>query len=229
MSQASPTPEIVVTHVTSKDDFHALLQVEEAAFGPSPVMEILFPPSSSSAKSTKETGPSPQSVLNHQKIWATDPTAHYLKASLPDGKIIGMAVWHFLLDGTEPMRLWDMEMPPNTNREFADYFFGGANRTRKVAMAGKRHFLMLVLCVNPEYQRMGVGGKLLEWGLAEADREGVECWIDASPFGLGLYKKHGWKEVGYLDADLTKWGLEEGTPLHRMVHLVRQPKSSKVS
>lgn len=62
----------------------------------------------------------------------------------------------------------------------------------------------------------------MEWGLQEADREGVECWIDSSPFGLGLYKKFGWKEVGYLDVDLGRWGGEAGK-VRRTVHMVRSP------
>jgi GNAT superfamily N-acetyltransferase len=46
-----------------------------------------------------------------------------------------------------------------------------------------------MLCLSPEYQRMGVGRKLLEWGMQEADREGVECWIDCSLIGSRLYKE----------------------------------------
>lgn len=31
----------------------------------------------------------------------------------------------------------------------------------------------------------------MEWGLKKADELGVEMWIDSTPFGLPLYKKHG--------------------------------------
>lgn len=71
-------------------------------------------------------------------------------------------------------------------------------------MKGEKHFWLQILCVDPEHQRMGIGAKLLEWGVQGADDQGVKCWIEASPFGKGLYKKYGWEEVGLLDVDVRK-------------------------
>ena len=70
---------------------------------------------------------------------------------------------------------------------------------------------------------MGVGNALLESGLREADKEGVDTWIDSSPQGSGLYKKLGWKEVGGIDIDLGRWGGEKGK-IRRTVCMVRPPK-----
>lgn len=223
MSQTPHTPDIVVSHVTSKDDFPNMVKVEEQAFTSSPLMTLMFPPSPKPNRA-----PSELNIRNHQKAWSTDPTVRYLKATLSDGKIVGMAKWNFFLDPTVPQHPWQMELPPNTNQELCEHYFGSLDKARNEAMAGKKHILMAILCVSPEYQRMGIGGKLLEWGLQQADREGVECWIDSSPFGLGLYKKFGWKEVGYLDIELGKWGGEQGK-VRRTVHMVRQPRSSAVS
>lgn len=225
MSQhVSTNLKIEVTHVTSKDDFLGIVGVEERAFTSSPIMALMFPNSASS----KTGKPDSLKVHNHQVSWATDLTTRYLKASLPDGTIVGFAKWNFFLENTsEPQHPWNMELPPNTHKELYEFFFGSLDKARNEAMKGKKHFLMAVLAVMPEYQRMGVGGKLLEWGLQEADREGVECWIDASPFGLGLYKKFGWKEVSYLDVELGKWGGEEGK-VRRTVNMVRPPHTSKV-
>ncbi|KAG0649107.1 hypothetical protein D0Z07_4391 [Hyphodiscus hymeniophilus] len=226
MPQTSQTPEIVVTHVTSKEDIIGLLRVEESAFGPSPIMSVLFNPSIPAPP--KKDGVSEHSIHNYQNILANDPTARYQKAVLPDGTIVGMAKWNFILDSTEPMHIWELERPANLNHEFADYFFGGMKKKREEVMAGKRHFLMEVLAVSPEYQRMGVGDKLLAWGLSEADRLGVECWIEASPFGLGLYKKKGWVEIEHVDVDLGRWGGEEGKT-DRLVYMVRPPKGGLAS
>jgi GNAT superfamily N-acetyltransferase len=220
MSQPLPSiPKIEVTHVTSNDDFFAIVGVEGQAFTSSALMALMFPPPASS-----EPGQGPTlNAQNHQVAWSTDATTRYLKACLPDGTIVGFAKWNFFLENvSEPQHPWQMELPPNTNKELSEYYFGSLDKVRNEAMKGKRHFLMAILAVLPEYQRIGVGGKLLEWGLQEADREGVECWIDSSPFGLGLYKKFGWKEVGYLDVDLGRWGGEEGK-VRRTVDMVRQP------
>lgn len=224
MSQTLPqTLEIEVSHVTSKDDFIALAEVEAKAFGPGELTSIMFPPSSTINEQSEEAN---FSARFHQKTWSTDPTARYLKAALPGGKIIGLARWRFFLDGLEPPSPWYLEtsgLPPNTNQPFCKYFFEALDKARKDAMKGKEHFLLEILCVLPECQRMGVGVKLLEWGLSEADRQGRECWIDASPSGLGLYKKFGWKEVGVLDVDLGRWGGEQGK-VARTVHMVRAPQ-----
>ena len=76
----------------------------------------------------------------------------------------------------------------------------------------KGYLYMAILGVDPNFQRMGVGNRLLEWGLEKADREGLECFIEASPAGKGLYEKLGWREVGFTDVELRRWGwpVEEG-------------------
>lgn len=143
--------------MTSEDDFPALVEVEEQAFTSSPLMALMFPPSPSSG----DGAPSGLNVRNHQTAWSTDPTTRYLKAKLPNGKIVGMAKWNFFLENcSESQHPWQMDLPPNTNRELCKYYFGSLDNARNGAMEGKKHFLMAILCVSPEYQRMGVGGKL---------------------------------------------------------------------
>jgi GNAT superfamily N-acetyltransferase len=115
-----------------------------------------------------------------------------------------------------------MDFPENANLELCEHYFGLLDDAMNEAMAGKRHFLMAILVVSPEYQRMGVGKALLESGLREADKEQVETWIDSLLQGLGLYKKLGWKEVGNIDIDLGKWGGEKGK-IRRIVCMVRPP------
>jgi GNAT superfamily N-acetyltransferase len=70
------------------------------------------------------------------------------------------------------------------------------------------------LAVSPQYQRMGVGRKLLDWSLPVADDRQLYCWIDASPRDLGLYRQLGRIEVGKLEFDPRTWegGKETSTP-----------------
>ena len=89
-------------------------------------------------------------------------------------------------------------------------------------MDGKPYILLHVLAVAPGWQGKGVGRRLLEWGLEIADREGWECWVDASREGVGLYRKVGWREVGEVRVDLGEWGGEEGV-VERAVLMVRKP------
>lgn len=54
---------------------------------------------------------------------------------------------------------------------------------------GRAYFFMHILAVLPEYQRQRGWEEDAGGGLKQADELGVECPIDATPAGLGLYSK----------------------------------------
>ncbi|KAI4159159.1 MAG: hypothetical protein LQ342_006806 [Letrouitia transgressa] len=58
----------------------------------------------------------------------------------------------------------------------------------------------------PEYQRKGLGSLLIRDGLAAADRDNVNTYIEASPAGVELYKRHGWKQVDDILIDMAPYG-----------------------
>ena len=56
------------------------------------------------------------------------------------------------------------------------------------------HYLLLYMGVAPEHQGAGLGGALLEEGLARADEEGVDAYLVASsPGSRRLYERHGFR------------------------------------
>ncbi|MCJ1441851.1 MAG: hypothetical protein MMC23_002343 [Stictis urceolatum] len=61
---------------------------------------------------------------------------------------------------------------------------------------GNGHVWLQFLGVDPKFQRKGVGGLLMRWGMETARREGVPVGLTASPQGLSLYMKWGFEEVG---------------------------------
>ncbi|KAF2231435.1 acyl-CoA N-acyltransferase [Viridothelium virens] len=52
-----------------------------------------------------------------------------------------------------------------------------------------------VLGVSPKYRRRGIGSLLLNWGLEKAREEGVPAVLEATPAGVALYEKTGFKPV----------------------------------
>jgi len=51
------------------------------------------------------------------------------------------------------------------------------------------------LCVDPDYQKLGIGGRLVDWGCARADEEGLVCTLEASQEGMRLYLKKGFIKI----------------------------------
>lgn len=70
------------------------------------------------------------------------------------------------------------------------------------------HAELRTLAVEPAYQRRGIGSKLMEQGLAEADRLGLQCILGASPEGEGLYERYGFRLVEVMGFKL--WEYEGG-------------------
>lgn len=53
-----------------------------------------------------------------------------------------------------------------------------------------------MISVDPVYQRQGIGSMLLQWGCEDADAHGRDSFLIASPAGIRLYAKFGFKVVG---------------------------------
>lgn len=60
------------------------------------------------------------------------------------------------------------------------------------------HWHIKSLMVAPDYERQGIGGRLLRWGIENGREEGVPVTLNASPHGLRLYERHGFRDVGHV-------------------------------
>ncbi|KAI1463059.1 putative GNAT family acetyltransferase [Daldinia caldariorum] len=141
------------------------------------------------------------------------PNTVILKATLPDPqdeskrKIVGAAIWSQLSfvdgHGDRPTDSPDLTTLPDTERRFASQMFRSLWK-RRVALAREKAssdspalFMLDTCAVDPAFQRRGVAGKLVEWGLEEAKRRGgLECATEASPMGRTVYKKLGFRAEG---------------------------------
>ncbi|KAL9089097.1 MAG: hypothetical protein Q9165_005910 [Trypethelium subeluteriae] len=63
---------------------------------------------------------------------------------------------------------------------------------RKRVMGGRKDYWYLAsMCTRPEYQGNGVGSMMLKWGIEQASRAGKDVYLEATPAGASLYRKHG--------------------------------------
>ena len=63
-----------------------------------------------------------------------------------------------------------------------------------------------ILAVRPQYHRLGLGSRLIRAGLEAADAARSKVYIIASPMGLPLYLRHGWKKLDSIVVDMSKYG-----------------------
>ncbi|KAH8690707.1 acyl-CoA N-acyltransferase [Talaromyces proteolyticus] len=125
----------------------------------------------------------------------------------------------------EVNRAW-VRMVAEAKRQALKFQEAGSSRIdiresdpNKITALHKRVYLQALL-VHPEHQRKGIGRKLLQWGLDEADKLGLITSLESTPEGRRLYEKAGFEVVKELSLDLTPYGQTGKLPLAIMV---RQP------
>jgi GNAT superfamily N-acetyltransferase len=75
---------------------------------------------------------------------------------------------------------------------------------------------LLLMRIAPAYQRRGLGGMLLQWGLDRAREEGRRIICLAGPEGWKLYEKFGFRNLGEVEVNLEEFGGEEAY-VHRVI------------
>ncbi|ORY71474.1 uncharacterized protein BCR38DRAFT_416921 [Pseudomassariella vexata] len=144
--------------------------------------------------------------------------ALFLKATVPDpqqpggeGRVIaGLANWgqYSVVDGygdapsDDLGKGTDLEtLYPGNEREqrYAYQVYRSLMKQRmevvkEKATADPPAIFALDLCaVDPAFQRRGIAGKLVQWGLDEAKRRGLEATTEASVMGRHVYARLGFK------------------------------------
>ncbi|KAL6696977.1 hypothetical protein J3F84DRAFT_371772 [Trichoderma pleuroticola] len=234
---------IKVLPVTDKGDLEKIVDIEERAYGAaSPLLLLMFPlspaPSSAVLRSSK--------VARHEYVLQSDPTVHYIKAvtyeTSPEGatseRIIGVAVYNVYESShtaseRNPWPRSSDEVPEGAQAPLCLHYFQTLTQARLDFTKGEPHAFLENLAVDPNFQRRGVGTKLLEFMISDiaaryADKslDNVGCWLDSSPSGLKTYQRLGWEEVGSKSFDLEPWGGAKGQ-VHKNVHMLKSIAISK--
>ena len=73
--------------------------------------------------------------------------------------------------------------------------------------------MLSLLCVHKDYQRQGVGTRLVQWGLDKASELGLPAHLEASPSGALLYPKLGFHRIETLVIKAEDVGREKDVEL----------------
>ncbi|KAI0101147.1 hypothetical protein F4814DRAFT_106430 [Daldinia grandis] len=112
--------------------------------------------------------------------------------------IVGFAVWT-LMKEAPPADLAEEEdveeiWPDEGDREFMTRLWSDYVIPRSEAIeesGGKGVYVLELLAVDPEYQRLGAGTALVEWGTKAADQQGLQAVVEGTPVARRLYEKCG--------------------------------------
>ena len=94
-------------------------------------------------------------------------------------------------------------------KKYKEYFDRSMSRERSLAfrkhLTGPHFFSDLdswylhFLAVSTKHHRLGIGGRLMDWGMSKALEANLPAVLYASPAGRGLYSKKGFKTIGLLN------------------------------
>ena len=132
-------------------------------------------------------------------------TAHYLKvvdSSVPENPIlVAYGKWntpvvkdgrlHAGGDDPDEIPVW----PDGGDKELATEFFGELARRRQAIMGERPHCYLEIVATLPQHQRRGAAARVMQWGCDWADREGLECYLEAGPDLVLFYARYGFQVV----------------------------------
>ena len=131
----------------------------------------------------------------------------------PPEAIVAMAKWN-VFPHPRPRPDWDVPyaLPDaraaGVNHALMDAFMGGMVRRRALATRSRPHLHMGLLATRVGQARRGAGRLLVQWGLDKARAMGVDCYLEATPQGRGLYDRMGFAQFDRWDLDLAPYGGE---------------------
>jgi predicted N-acetyltransferase YhbS len=70
----------------------------------------------------------------------------------------------------------------------------------------RRHLDIAELSVKESHQRQGIASALLRWSKDYATQAGLPIYVEATPYGVPVYKKIGYETVESFSIDLKKYG-----------------------
>ncbi|RYP88857.1 hypothetical protein DL769_000223 [Monosporascus sp. CRB-8-3] len=134
------------------------------------------------------------------------------------GRLVAFSRWNVpQADGSQNIPLPDY--PPEWDPELTEALWGGMPKNRADVMGQRPHWKFLG--VHRGYQQKGLGFTLVDWGCRQADSQGLEVYLDATPKGLPFYKRYfGFEEKKVLEIPLRP----ETFGSYELMAVVRSPK-----
>lgn len=157
--------------------------------------------------------------LPKEKVVVSQTVEEKKEAGLPDLLGVNMELWGDKVAG--PRQFYDRDVDVSKDmRMFSDLLLLLICKLIQVDYLLMRIQDLSFFFVHPEYQRRGIGSKLLQWGKKKGDELGTKIWITSTPQARPVYEKNGWKVIEKHEIDLGKYG---GEGLYVRFWMLRSP------
>ncbi|KAI1334746.1 putative GNAT family acetyltransferase [Xylariaceae sp. FL0016] len=202
-------------HPATEVDMQRAVDIEAAAYAPSPFNKVLFP------------GPFPPDVKTERvaslvKELQEKPVINrwvkVIDTDMQGEQTIATAQWYFYTEKPDPSQA--RTFGPGCNVEACEMLFGGIAKKRERLMGERPYAYLRLLQTDPEHQRRGAGRMLVEWGIEEAKKLGLVAYLESSPEGHEMYKKCGFRDLELTELDMSKWG---ATSKHQNWSMICEP------
>ncbi|KAF2740755.1 hypothetical protein EJ04DRAFT_548281 [Polyplosphaeria fusca] len=193
-----------LSEVTSVSDFDLIMPVLFRSFHqPYNTLSKFFNPIHTTPEAAIEASKERQISL-----WKSNPACHWLKVTETDSaQIVGAASWFVNVAVKPPsaekkpfQAKWHIE--GSDEKAFAEKLIGGLIEFGAARMT-RPHLELGQLVVDPDHRLQGIGGMLLQWGVAKADELELETVVKSVPFAVPMYKRRGFGAVEQIDIDFS--------------------------
>lgn len=188
-----PSPPTLRLRPGSPADVEDMCETVLDAFSGNMVGRTFFPATSASARTfwldalaEEVHDPNARFVVVEEVTVASPPAlVAFAKWNAPVVVVVGPGT----LQPPPLPECWPVDGDP----ALAAVFFGKLADMHEEIMEGRPHWYLEMIVTRSKYQGLGAGRMLMEWGVERADEEGVECYLDATPQGMPLYERFGFK------------------------------------
>ncbi|KAI0968149.1 hypothetical protein F4678DRAFT_443425 [Xylaria arbuscula] len=176
---------------------------------------------------------------NRLAAWKrTAPDSKFLKAvatiekdGASEERIVGFSIWTYMRD-IPPQEIEEVEnvdevWPDATERRFMASLWKEYVKPRTQAVRdaqGKGVYVLEFLAVHPDYQRLGAGAALVNWGIQASDRLQAKAVVESTPAGRRVYEKCGMRpEIEEMRFDVGEEFSDRVKPT--LIFMTREPVS----
>ncbi|KAF4634827.1 hypothetical protein G7Y89_g3276 [Cudoniella acicularis] len=191
-------PSLILKEATTRSEFDAIIDIAWLAnYTPyRPLISGIFPISGPTTADREAA-----IVSSKDRYWKShisDPSSHWFYVQDPEsGEFLGGVQWQVHETNPYPNGPVPFDVdwwPEGEGRNFVAEMLKQLYAARHWWMQ-RPHIVPNMMSVHPKHRHRGIGGLLTTWGIEQAQKLGLECWLEASEPARFLYEKYGFQTL----------------------------------